>query len=137
MMRFLFRFMAFLPLIEVVLIVLVWRALGPWWTLALLFSGSFAGLALLRLSPVRTLDHVRAQLQRGQAPNAAVWEGMALGVAGLLLLVPGFFSDFLAVVLLLGPGRRLLRRPPSAGPPPAPSPAERKPLEGRFRTYRD
>lgn len=137
MIRFLVRFMAFLPLIEVVLIVLVWHALGPWWTLALLFSGSLAGLAVLRLSPIRTLDHLRAQLQRGQAPNAIVWDGMALGVAGLLLLVPGFFSDFLAVALLLGPGRRLLRRPRGVDPPPTTPAAEQKPLEGRFRTYRD
>lgn len=136
-MRFVFRFMAFLPLIEVVLIVLVWHAVGPWWTLAFLFAGSLAGLALLRLSPVRTLTRVRAQLLRGEAPSAAVWEGMALGVAGLLLLVPGFFSDFLAVVLLLGPGRRFWRRPPSPGASPPVSPGGRKPLEGRFRTYRD
>lgn len=132
----LFRFAAFLPLIEVVLIVLVWHAIGPWWTLALLMAGPVAGLALLRLSPWRTLVHVRAELSRGHLPNKAVWEGVALGAAGLLLLLPGFFSDFLALLLLLGPGRRSLRAP--SGPPgSAVSPADQKPLEGRFRTYRD
>ena len=135
MIRFVVRFLAFLPLIEVVLIVLVWHAIGPWWTLGLLFTGSFAGVLLLRLSPVRTLTHVRAQLSQGQAPNAAVWQGMALGIAGMLLLLPGFFSDFLALILLLGPARHVFRRPPPA-PPAAPSSA-REPLEGEFRTYRD
>jgi UPF0716 protein FxsA len=132
----LLRFAAFLPLIEIVVIVLVWHAIGPWWTLALLAAGPIAGLVLLRLSPWRTLAHVRAQLSQGQLPNKAVWEGVALGVAGLLLLVPGFFSDFLAVLLLLGPGRRSLRTPaqPSGMVGTA---ADRKPLEGRFRSYRD
>ncbi|MHB8254110.1 MAG: FxsA family protein [Acidiferrobacter sp.] len=136
MIRLLARLAVFLPLIEIVLIVLVWRAIGPWWTLGLLLSGSFAGLALLRLSPVRTLAHMRAQMQRGQPPDAAVWEGMALGVAGLLLLLPGFFSDFLALILLLGPGRRLLRNPRHPDPPLTPTSAQ-EPLEGQFRTYRD
>lgn len=128
----LLRFVAFLPLIEVVVIVLVWRAIGPWWTLGLLMAGPLAGLALVRLSPVRTFGHVRAALSEGRVPGDAMWEGAALGLAGLLLLFPGFFSDFLALVLLIGPARRALRRPP--GPPP---PAVREPLEGRFRSYRD
>jgi len=136
MIRFLLRFLAFLPLIEVVLIVLVWHAIGPWWTLGLLFSGSLAGLALLRLFPVRTLAHVRVQLQRGYSPDKAVWEGMILGIAGLLLLLPGFFSDFLALVVLLGLGWRWFRRPRFPEPPAAP-PSAKEPLEGRFRTHRD
>ncbi|WP_298139648.1 FxsA family protein [Acidiferrobacter sp.] len=133
----LLRFMVFLPLIEVVVIVLVWRAIGPWWTLGLLAAGPVAGVALLRLSPVRTLGHVHAALSRGRLPHEAVWEGAALGLAGLLLIVPGFFSDLLALVLLAGPGRRALRRPAQVVPPPPPGGPSREPLEGRFRPDRD
>ncbi len=132
----LLRFIAFLPLIEVVVIVLVWRAIGPWWTLALLAAGPIAGFALLRLSPVRTFGHARAALTQGRLPDDAVWEGAALGLAGLLLLIPGFLSDFLALALLIGPARRALRRPPTP-PPPAARDPDREPLEGRFRSYRD
>ncbi len=132
----LLRFVVFLPLIEVVVIVLVWRAIGPWWTLALLAAGPIAGLALLRLSPVRTFGHVRAALSQGRLPDDAVLGGAALGFAGLLLLFPGFLSDFLALVLLLGPARRALRRPPNPPPPTVRDP-DREPLEGRFRSYRD
>ena len=132
----LLRFLAFLPLIEVVMIVLVWQAIGPWWTLGLLVAGPLAGLALLRLSPVRTFGHVRAALSEGRLPDNAVWEGAALGLAGLLLLFPGFFSDLLALGLLIGPARKALRRPPDPPPPTARNPG-REPLEGRFRSYRD
>ncbi len=132
----LLRFIAFLPLIEVVVIVLVWQAIGPWWTLGLLVAGPLAGLALLRLSPVRTFGHVRAALSQGRLPDDAVWEGAALGFAGLLLLFPGFISDFLALGLLVGPARHALRRPPNP-PPPAVRDPDREPLEGRFRSYRD
>ncbi|HUW99152.1 MAG TPA: FxsA family protein [Acidiferrobacter sp.] len=141
MIRFLFRFLVFLPLIEVVLIILVWRAWGPWWTLGLLFSGSLAGLSLLRRFPVRTLAQVRALAQRGQPPDRAIWEGMAQGIAGLLLLVPGFFSDFLAFLVLLGLGWRRLWRPRPPAPPASgssvPGSSTKEPLEGQFRTYRD
>jgi UPF0716 protein FxsA len=133
----LWRFVALLPLIEVVVIVLVWQAIGPWWTLGLLVAGPVAGLALLRLSPVRTFGHVRAAMSRGQLPHEAVWGGAALGLAGLLLIFPGFFSDLLALVLLIGPARRALRRPPPEAPPPAAGGGPREPLEGRFRSHRD
>ncbi len=137
MLARLLRLAVFLPLIEVVVIVLVWQAIGPWWTLALLAAGPVAGLVLLRLSPVRTLGHARAALARGQLPHDAVWEGVALGLAGLLLLFPGFFSDLLAIMLLLGPGRRALRRPPGRSGPPAAGPGTEEPLEGQYRSYRD
>ncbi len=130
------RFAVFLPLIEVVIIVLVWQAIGPWWTLGLLAAGPIAGVTLLRLSPERTFGHVRAALSRGELPHEAVWEGAALGLAGLLLIFPGFFSDLLALALLIGPGRRALRRPPDA-PPPSVQDNAREPLEGRFRSHRD
>ncbi len=133
----LLRFIVFLPLIEVVVIVLVWHAIGPWWTLALLAAGPVAGLALLRLSPVHTLGHVQAALSRGRHPGEAVWEGAALGLAGLLLLFPGFVSDFLALVLLIGPARRALRSPPPGPSPPIARGGTQEPLEGRFRTHRD
>ena len=136
MIRWLLRFVVFLPLIEVVVIVLVWHAIGPWWTLALLAAGPIAGLALLRLSPVRTFGHARAALAQGRLPDSAVWEGAALGFAGLLLLFPGFLSDFLAIALLIGPARRALRRPPNP-PPPAVRDPDREPLEGRYRSHRD
>lgn len=137
MIAFVLRFMIFLPLIELVLVVLVWHAIGAAWTLALLFFGSFLGLTLLRLSPSRTVARVMTHVRRGQAPDVAIWEGMIWGLVGFLLLLPGFFSDFLALALLLGAGRRALgrRRP---GPPSGASPtASQEPLEGRFRTHRD
>lgn len=133
-MRSVIRFLAFLPLIEVVLIVLVWRAIGPWWTLGLLFAGSLAGLTVLRLSPMRTVLEVRSQMARGQFPGAAVLDGVALGVAGMLLIVPGFFSDFLALPLLFGPARRLLLRVTVPRTVVSPvSPSDRPPIEGHLR----
>ncbi len=134
MMGWVLRFLVLLPVIEVVLIVLVWHAVGPWWTLGLLFSGSFAGLALLRLSPAHALTQARSAMASGRVPDTALFEGMRIGAAGLLLLVPGFFSDFLGLALLAGLGRRWLTRHGKNGPP---GPGGHKPLEGRFRIHGD
>lgn len=134
-MRRLMQFAAFLPLIEVVLIVIVWRAIGGWWTLALLVAGSLIGVGLLRVSPVRTVAGVRAELVRGGHPGPAVMGGLALALAGALFLFPGFFSDLLAIFLLVGPARRALwsRSPPADIDPPSPQ----APLEGQYRQERD
>ncbi|MDA8390134.1 MAG: FxsA family protein [Gammaproteobacteria bacterium] len=136
-MRLLLRFAVFLPLIEVVLIVLVWRAIGPWWTLAALAGGSLAGLALLRISPLQTVLGVRTHLLRGEGPEPALLGGLALGLAGLLLLVPGFFTDFLALLLLVGPARALLLRHLRKDADPIPPAGDKPPLEGTFHEDRD
>ncbi|MHB1567026.1 MAG: FxsA family protein [Acidiferrobacter sp.] len=136
-MRRLLRFAAFLPLIEVVLIVIVWRTIGGWWTLGLLAGGSVLGVGLLRLSPVRTMAGARAELARGENPGPAVMGGLALALAGVLLIVPGFFSDLLAVFLLVGPARRALWPPPGAPEGPPPPPSAQEPLEGQYWREQD
>ncbi len=139
MMSWLFRFVLFLPLIEVVGIILVWAAVGPWWTIGALVGGSLLGFVLLRISPLRTAVEVRAHVLRGEMPGPAMFGGLSLGLAGLLLLVPGFFTDFLALILLFGPARTLLfgRLPDGAAPPLRPPSAGQPPIEAVFRADHD
>lgn len=43
-------------------------------------------------------------------PVAEVFDGLCLALAGVLLLIPGYLSDVLALALILPPTRRLLAR---------------------------
>jgi UPF0716 protein FxsA len=66
-------------------------------------------------------------------------EGLALVFAGILLIVPGFFTDLLAVLLVIRPLRRALllafipRRPPPPPPPRGGPPARGRVLNGDYR----
>ena len=66
---------------------------------------------------------------------------MAVGFAGLLLIVPGMITDVIAVVVVIGPLRRGLARwlfPPRAEPyVPERDSTEHHTLEGDFRRIDD
>ncbi|MGE0718133.1 MAG: FxsA family protein [Alphaproteobacteria bacterium] len=97
------------PLVEIALFVLAGEALGLWWTLGLTVLSAVLGVALIRrqgMVAMRRLEATAAQ----PIPAAAVFDGAAIVAAGILLLTPGFFTDLVALVLLLPPVRQLLRR---------------------------
>jgi len=89
---------------------LVWagRWLGGWTYLALL-AGVALGMAVLAGRGVAMVQAAIAALGSGQSPTAAIVDGALLAFAGVLLIVPGFASDAVALLLLVPPLRRWWR----------------------------
>ena len=50
-------------------------------------------------------------VDRGQAPSTEVVDGGLILVAGVLMILPGFVGDVIALLLLLPPTRALIRIP--------------------------
>lgn len=96
------------PLIELWFIIRVGASLGAITTICLLIMAGMAGMALLRQQSFSTLLRVEQRLQAGELPATDILEGFVLSFAALLLLIPGFISDLLAIPLLIPPLRRLL-----------------------------
>jgi UPF0716 protein FxsA len=97
------------PLVELALIVWVGGQLGVVDTLGLLILCSLLGALLVKHQGLGVLRRVRAELDAGRLPAAALLDGVAVLAAGALLLTPGFLTDALGLVLLLPPARRWLR----------------------------
>jgi UPF0716 protein FxsA len=97
---------------EVVALIEVGSRLGAIQTLALLVLGSGLGAALLRAEGVAFFARVGAIAQRygveGEVPPLPVAESVPRFLAGALLLVPGFISDALAILVLLPPLRGMV-----------------------------
>ena len=95
-----------LPLAEIAVFIQVgqWLGLGP--TLALVLLSALAGILVIRHQSLATLGAVRAALARNQVPAAELFDAACVLVAGLLLILPGFISDAVALVLLVQPLRR-------------------------------
>ncbi len=95
------------------------------------------GLAILRHQG-RGLFVQLEGIQQGRVLGQQLMkDGMAVGLAGLLLMIPGLITDAGAVILLIGPLRRRLSRA-LAGPQPEPYIPERDSgehltIEGEFR----
>jgi UPF0716 protein FxsA len=98
------------PLIEIALFIKVggWIGLGP--TLALIVLTAVIGVVILRWQGMGVMLRAQRQLAEGSLPVVEVFEGLCLVIAGVLLLIPGFFTDAVGALLLLPPVRRALYR---------------------------
>ena len=98
-----------LPVMELAVFIAVAQAIGFLSALALLLASSVAGALLLRHAGGNHIARVRVALGEGsvtalQADSART----PTLLAGILLLIPGFITDVLGLLLLLAPLRRAL-----------------------------
>lgn len=101
-------FFLLLPFIEIWLLIKVGSAIGALPTILLLILAGVAGVFLLRHQGFVTLTRLQRSLNAGELPAQAMLEGALLVLAGLLFLIPGFFTDILGLLLVLPPTRYLL-----------------------------
>jgi UPF0716 protein FxsA len=97
------------PLAELFVIVEVAQAIGVLYTLILLLAGIPLGTWALRsqgsLAWRRAADAVAA----GRPPGRHLTDGALVVAGGALLIVPGFITDVLGIVLLIPVTRVLMR----------------------------
>ena len=98
----------FVVFAELAVFVAVGRAIGVAATLVLTAAAMLAGVMLVRLLGVDALRRAEASLARGESPVGAVFDAAAVALAGVLLIVPGFLSDGLALMLLIRPLRNFI-----------------------------
>ncbi len=94
-------FFLLLTVAEVITLVATVTLLGFGLTLLLAIVAMIAGIALLRWQGLMTLEKLMTRLEFGQAPLQEGWDGLCLMAAGLLLIIPGLFTDLLALLLLI------------------------------------
>ncbi|MFY9807622.1 MAG: FxsA family protein [Pseudonocardiaceae bacterium] len=97
-------------IVELTVFVAVGHAIGVLATVGLLILTSLMGAALLRREGARTLSAFVDALRSRRPPHRELFDGMLITAAGLLVIVPGFVSDVLGLLLLLPPIRALVRR---------------------------
>jgi UPF0716 family protein affecting phage T7 exclusion len=59
------------------------------------------GVFVLRIAGLATALRARESLNRGELPAQTMLEGLMLALAGGLLILPGFISDVLGLIMLL------------------------------------
>ncbi len=99
-----------LPLIEIALFIVVGQAIGVLPTLLGIVLTGVIGALVLRWQGVAALREMQFRLQRGEVPARQMGTAMLIGLGGLLLLLPGYFTDVIGLVLLLPWTRELIYR---------------------------
>lgn len=99
----------FLPLIEIALFAQVGGEIGALNTVLLCLAAGVAGSLLVQYQGLKTTLSIQQALDRGEMPVQEMFDGICKFMAGILLIIPGFFTDAIALLLLLPPVRLWLR----------------------------
>jgi UPF0716 protein FxsA len=106
-LRWLLLSLLLLPVMELAAFIAVAVAVGFASALGLILLGSFCGMLLLRHGGGGHIARVRAAVNgRSFTALEADGRGGLLILSGILLLIPGFITDALAIVLLILPALR-------------------------------
>jgi UPF0716 protein FxsA len=107
---FLPLFLLALPLLEIAGFVLVGRQVGALATVGLVLASSIAGALLLRHQGFSVMTRIRAEMDAGRDPSRQLAHGAMIVLAAILLIIPGFISDIIGLLLFLPPIRDLAWR---------------------------
>lgn len=90
-----------LLIVEIVVIVAVGQWIGGWPTFLLLVATSLLGAWLIRREGGRAWRALQQAVRDGRMPAREIADGVVVLVGGSLLLLPGFVTDLLGLVLVL------------------------------------
>ena len=85
--------------IEISIFIQVAHVLGVFMTLLLVIFSSVVGMSLVRNQGFKNFLLMQQKMAAGESPAAEMIKSVSLIIAGLLLLLPGFFTDFLGLLL--------------------------------------
>ncbi len=107
-MRFLFILFILFPILEMVVLIKVGSVIGAWNTVGLVVLSAVVGVEVVRREGFRNALKAREKMAAGELPAQEMVENLAIVLGGVLMIIPGFISDFMGIVLLIPPLRRLL-----------------------------
>lgn len=103
-MRFLF-FLLF-PVLEFYLLIKAGGAFGAGRVILWTLASALVGVWAIRSQGQSALVKAQADIAAGRVPQSSFLDGALLFMGGILLILPGFISDFLGLLLLLPPVRK-------------------------------
>ncbi len=99
-----------IPLIEIYLMIKVGGVIGAFNTIFLIFFTAIAGIYFAKLEGLNAIRSGFNQLVKNEMPIYEIISGAALAFAALLLIIPGFLTDFIGFLLIVPITRRIFIR---------------------------
>ena len=97
-----------IPLVEIYLFIEIGGKIGALYTISLIFLTAFVGIYYAKYEGFNTLRSGMGQMMRNELPVYEIVSGAALTFAALLLIIPGFATDFLGFLMIFPPTRKLI-----------------------------
>ena len=96
-----------IPIIEIFLFIKIGSQIGAFNTISLIFITAIIGVIYARYEGLNTLKSGMSQLVKNEIPIYEIVSGAALAFAALLLIIPGFATDILGLLIIFPPTRKL------------------------------
>jgi UPF0716 protein FxsA len=97
-------------ILEVWLLTVVGRAIGIVPTLLILVAEAVVGAVLTRREGRKSWTALVAAYEEGRVPTGQLADAVLVLVGGIMLILPGFFTDVVGLAFLLPPTRPLVRK---------------------------
>lgn len=94
--------------IEIAGFIIVGKEIGVIATLGLIILSMIAGFILLRIQGITLLAKMQHELAAGRVPDRELVHGALLILAAILLIIPGFVTDIIGILLFIPQIRDLL-----------------------------
>ena len=96
-----------IPLIEIYLFIKIGSYIGAFNTISLILITAIVGVAYARYEGFNTIRSGMSQLIKNELPIYEIISGGALAFAAILLILPGFATDIIGLILIFPPSRKL------------------------------
>ena len=97
-----------IPIVEIYLFIKVGSQIGAFNTISLIFITAFLGIIYARYEGFNTLRSGMSQIVKNELPVYEIISGAALAFAALLLILPGFATDLVGLLIIFPPTRKLI-----------------------------
>lgn len=96
------------PFLELWLMIVIGDEIGALPVILWLVAMIFVGVNLLRFLGAASMLKVAQDIRTGQLPAETIADGLFKAIGAVLLIIPGFITDFLALICFIPWFRRLL-----------------------------
>jgi|TARA_Y100000389_G_scaffold190749_1_gene215926 UPF0716 protein FxsA len=103
-----FLFFIGLPALEIFLMIKMSGKVGALNTIALVFLTAIIGVYFAKIQGIKTLRSGMVNLYQNKLPVYEILSGASIAIAALLLIIPGFFTDFVGFFLLIPFTRKII-----------------------------
>ena len=100
-------FIIAIPLIEIYLMIKIGSIIGAFNTIFLIFFTAITGIYFARLEGLNTIRSGFNQLIKNEIPIYEIISGATLAFAAILLIIPGFLTDFVGFFLIVPLTRKI------------------------------
>ena len=96
------------PITEIYLFIKIGSQIGAFYTILLIFVTAITGIIYARYEGLNTLKSGFTQIIKNETPAYEMISGAAIAFGALLLILPGFATDFLGFLIIFPLTRKLI-----------------------------